>query len=457
MDNKDVKPETNQQVSIKLRDPHGSEVEFKVKPTTKFFKIAKAYADKKSLALGSLRFQFDGARIQVGENSEQTVSELELEDGDTVDVQLEQFDNDQAAPLRNRRESGQQRATARRGWGGTTQTRGLQIYEEIVTQGHYAERMERVKKEREAESSKHRKVVRQCCNPRRPESAKYVKRLLEVLYSPGKLSMSEATKWFNNGILLVIFANCVVIALDAQSDGSSHGTDYADDVFMGIYMLEFLLKIYAEPRLYWRNKYNLFDFVILVLSVAQFIISFLNVNIGNLTFLRVFRAMRALRSFRSVSSIRQLQVIVSALWQTLRKSVLDILACLFTFLFLFAVMGYYLFGDTAGGDPGDFGSLGRALMSLMSYVTSSGWSAIQWNLAAAGFAGSEVYSVTFMFLANFIFTNRNLTWIETYMITHYHLENSMYRCQQTHFNIANTIAELHYRRSQTALTGEGEA
>jgi cation channel sperm-associated protein 3 len=40
----------------------------------------------------------------------------------------------------------------------------------------------------------------------------------------------------------------------------------------------------------------------------------------------------------------------------------------------------------------------------------------------------------------------NITWLEAFMVTQYHLENSMYRCQQTHFRIATTLTEILDRR-----------
>ncbi|KNE56128.1 hypothetical protein AMAG_01964 [Allomyces macrogynus ATCC 38327] len=95
----DVKPAAGgavQQVTLKLRDPQGNEIgecqllspKFKAKSTTWFHKIAKAYADKKNIDLAGLRFQVDGERVEL--QSEQTVGELELEDGDTADVEINQ-------------------------------------------------------------------------------------------------------------------------------------------------------------------------------------------------------------------------------------------------------------------------------------------------------------------------------------------------------------------------------
>ncbi len=42
----------------------------------------------------------------------------------------------------------------------------------------------------------------------------------------------------------------------------------------------------------------------------------------------------------------------------------------------------------------------------------------------------------------------NITWIETFLITLNHQENTMYRCQQVHFEIANVLTEWMERRIQ---------
>ncbi|KNE56127.1 hypothetical protein AMAG_17873 [Allomyces macrogynus ATCC 38327] len=55
--------------------------QFKVKSTTKFQKIAKAYADKKNIDVSTLRFYIDGEPAV----AERTVGELDLINGNIVD------------------------------------------------------------------------------------------------------------------------------------------------------------------------------------------------------------------------------------------------------------------------------------------------------------------------------------------------------------------------------------
>lgn len=79
----------------------------------------------------------------------------------------------------------------------------------------------------------------------------------------------------------------------------------SDEAFMAIYSMEFLMKIYVEPIMYWRSGYNVFDAVILLLS---YIPMFTGDASSSLATISVFRSCRALRVLKSVSFIRGLQV-----------------------------------------------------------------------------------------------------------------------------------------------------
>ncbi|WOO85752.1 Small ubiquitin-related modifier 1 [Vanrija pseudolonga] len=72
-------------LNIKIRATDGSEVFFKIKKTTKLNKLKNAYADRVGQDPGAIRLLFDGQRIL--DNA--TADDLDMEDGDVVDVLLE--------------------------------------------------------------------------------------------------------------------------------------------------------------------------------------------------------------------------------------------------------------------------------------------------------------------------------------------------------------------------------
>ena len=82
-------------------------------------------------------------------------------------------------------------------------------------------------------------------------------------------------------------------------------------------------------------------------------------------------ALRALRTLRFISFLKGLQVLVTALIQTFRSSVLYLLLLLLIIMFLFGIMGYYFFGYDEQGDKENWGSFGIAFLSLFTYVTVS--------------------------------------------------------------------------------------
>ncbi|CAK0787614.1 hypothetical protein CVIRNUC_010836 [Coccomyxa viridis] len=83
----DVKPEIKQDVqhlTLTVVHQDGSRVPFRVKRTTLFDKLFKAYCQKKSLDQNTLVFMgSDGQRL----NAHQTPAEFDMEDGDTIEVQ----------------------------------------------------------------------------------------------------------------------------------------------------------------------------------------------------------------------------------------------------------------------------------------------------------------------------------------------------------------------------------
>ena len=74
-------------ITLKVRDQSGEEMFFKVKKGTAMKKIMQAFADRKGVSLEVLRFTIDGTRV----NAEDTPKMLEMEDGDQIDVLLQQL------------------------------------------------------------------------------------------------------------------------------------------------------------------------------------------------------------------------------------------------------------------------------------------------------------------------------------------------------------------------------
>ena len=73
-------------INLKVVTQDGNEIFFKCKPTTPLGKLMNAFCQRQGVSLASVRFLFDGTRI----NEFQTPSDLDMEDGDVIDVMAEQ-------------------------------------------------------------------------------------------------------------------------------------------------------------------------------------------------------------------------------------------------------------------------------------------------------------------------------------------------------------------------------
>ncbi|EIW72896.1 hypothetical protein M231_00153 [Tremella mesenterica] len=83
---KPVAQDGNAPINIKLTSPNGDEIYFKIKKSTKLGKLCAAYAERVGADVATIRLVYEGVRV----TAEQTALELELEDGDSIDVMLEQ-------------------------------------------------------------------------------------------------------------------------------------------------------------------------------------------------------------------------------------------------------------------------------------------------------------------------------------------------------------------------------
>ena len=73
-------------ISLKVVSQDGNEVEFRVKKHTSMAKVMDTYCGRMALSKASVRFLYDGNRV----NGIDTAETLEMEDGDIIDVVLQQ-------------------------------------------------------------------------------------------------------------------------------------------------------------------------------------------------------------------------------------------------------------------------------------------------------------------------------------------------------------------------------
>ena len=165
-----------------------------------------------------------------------------------------------------------------------------------------------------------------------------------------------------NFIVAVIVFNAVILGMETSESimAAAGGVILAlDRLCLAIFVAELLLKLFAYGGRFFRSGWNIFDFVIVGVSLIP--------GNGGLSVLRALRILRVLRVISVVPSLRRVvEGFVTALPGM--GSVFLLMGIVF---YIGAVMATKLFGDAF---PEWFGTLGRSGYSLFQIMTLESWS-----------------------------------------------------------------------------------
>ncbi|KAL7880632.1 hypothetical protein SRHO_G00028860 [Serrasalmus rhombeus] len=206
---------------------------------------------------------------------------------------------------------------------------------------------------------------------------------------------------FRAFILMIIIVNSFVIALEEEYNNPGLFRE-AEWIFLILYVLEFSMRVYVEPRSFWRSGFNIFSSALLLLSLvavfAEGATSFFS--------LQNFRPFRALRVLKIISFFPSLQV---RLWfvvlaKAIKRAVY--VMCLVVFImYIFAVAGVLYFGEQATGDTEHWGDLGSALLTVFGLITLDSWVDLLRKVDGLGVAYSRLFPIIFILIGHFIFFN----------------------------------------------------
>ena len=165
-----------------------------------------------------------------------------------------------------------------------------------------------------------------------------------------------------NFIIGVIVVNAILLGMETSQTlmGAAGPLIVAlDTICLGIFVVELALKLFALGPRFFRNGWNVFDFLIVGISLTPGAQS-----------LSVLRALRIMRLLRVISAAPRLQRVVEGFITALpgMGSVFLLMAMIF---YIGAVMATKLFGPTF---PQWFGGLGQSAYSLFQIMTLESWS-----------------------------------------------------------------------------------
>ncbi|WP_436515800.1 ion transporter [Ekhidna sp. To15] len=198
---------------------------------------------------------------------------------------------------------------------------------------------------------------------------------------------------FQTVITSIIIVNSILIGLEtSEAIMVSYGRiiDVIDLTILVLFSIEIFLKIFVYRIGFFKNSWNVFDFLVVAISLVPAAGSF-----------SVFRALRIVRTLRILRSIPKLRLIIESLVKSL-PSIGWIAVLLGIVFYVFSVIGVNLFGDLY---PKYFGDMSKAIFTLFQIMTLESWSSAIARPVMDGVPFAGVYFITFILIATYTTLN----------------------------------------------------
>ncbi|XP_063572701.1 cation channel sperm-associated protein 2 isoform X5 [Pongo abelii] len=202
-------------------------------------------------------------------------------------------------------------------------------------------------------------LVRFSIKPQRIGQISHAERLLSRLHvrCSQRPPLSLWAGWvlecplFKNFIIFLVFLNTIVLMVEIELLESTNTKlwplkltlEVAAWFILLIFILEILLKWLSNFSIFWKSAWNVFDFVVTMLSLLPEVVVLVGVT-GQSVWLQLLRICRVLRSLKLLAQFRQIRVIILVLVRAL-KSMTFLLMLLLIFFYIFAVTGVYVFSE----------------------------------------------------------------------------------------------------------------
>ncbi|XP_009248058.3 cation channel sperm-associated protein 2-like [Pongo abelii] len=268
-------------------------------------------------------------------------------------------------------------------------------------------------------------LVRFSIKPQRIGQISHAERLLSRLHvrCSQRPPLSLWAEWvlecplFKNFIIFLVFLNTIVLMVEIELLESTNTKlwplkltlEVAAWFILLIFILEILLKWLSNFSIFWKSAWNVFDFVVTMLSLLPEVVVLVGVT-GQSEWLQLLRICRVLRSLKLLAQFHQIRVIILVLVRAL-KSMTFLLMLLFIF-YIFVVTGVYIFSEYTHSPHQDleyhvfFSDLPNSLVTVFILFTLDHWYVLLqdiWKVPEVSSIFSSIYFILWLLLGSIIF------------------------------------------------------
>uniref|UniRef100_A0A669DDM5 Sodium channel protein n=1 Tax=Oreochromis niloticus TaxID=8128 RepID=A0A669DDM5_ORENI len=186
-------------------------------------------------------------------------------------------------------------------------------------------------------------------------------------------------QFFDIFIMVLICLNMVSMMVETD-DQSAEKEDFLfklNVAFIVVFTGECVLKVFALRQYYFTNGWNIFDFVVVILSIAGTMLSdLIEKYFVSPTLFRVIRLARIGRILRLIKGAKGIRTLLFALMMSL-PALFNIGLLLFLNMFIFSIFGMsnfaYVKKEAGIDDIFNFETFGGSIICLFQITTSAGW------------------------------------------------------------------------------------
>uniref|UniRef100_G1PKZ8 Cation channel sperm associated 3 n=1 Tax=Myotis lucifugus TaxID=59463 RepID=G1PKZ8_MYOLU len=176
--------------------------------------------------------------------------------------------------------------------------------------------------------------------------------------------------------------------------------EVSEILFVAMYSAEFYMNLYADPIGIWKDGYKLLDLMMII--VISFPYALLKIKGKHYPHHKIANGMQSLRILKLITYSRGIRTLITAIGQTF-YTVASVLILFFILMYIFAILGFCLFGAPDKGDQENWGNLAVAFFTLFSLATVDGWTDLQQQLDSRDFFLSRAFTIIFILLGSFVF------------------------------------------------------
>nr|XP_048693475.1 sodium channel protein type 5 subunit alpha-like isoform X1 [Caretta caretta] len=184
---------------------------------------------------------------------------------------------------------------------------------------------------------------------------------------------------FDVSIMILICLNMVtmMVETDDQSLDKVNILHKINMLFVAIFTAECSIKMLALRHYYFTNGWNIFDFVVVILSIVGTVLSdIIQKYFFSPTLFRVIRLARIGRVLRLIRGAKGIRTLLFALMMSL-PALFNIGLLLFLVMFIYAIFGManfaYVKKEQGIDDMFNFQTFANSMLCLFQITTSAGW------------------------------------------------------------------------------------